>query len=203
VIAEIRGNLTSKSGDLVTIMTAAGVGYEISVPVGTLGRLPRAGGDVQLHTTLVVREDSWSLFGFDRPSERVVFQRLLLANGVGPRLALAVISALGGDRVIRAVRNEDIAALCTVQGVGKKKAERMVLELKDRMGDLEVPDDVTGPGVTVGPGATGQQAVTALINLGYGQVESEDAVRTALAEGEPAGTADLIRLALEQVTGRR
>jgi Holliday junction DNA helicase RuvA len=203
VIAEIRGNLTSKSGDLVTIMTAAGVGYEISVPVGTLGRLPRAGGDVQLHTTLVVREDSWSLFGFDRPSERVVFQRLLLANGVGPRLALAVISALGGDRVIRAVRNEDIVALCTVQGVGKKKAERMVLELKDRMGDLEVPDDVTGPGVTVGPGATGQQAVTALINLGYGQVESEDAVRTALAEGEPAGTADLIRLALEQVTGRR
>lgn len=197
MIAEVRGILASKSGDLVTIMTAAGVGYEVAVPVGTLARMPRAGGDVQLHTTLVVREDSWSLFGFDRLSERMVFQRLLLANGVGPRLALAVISALGGDRVVRAVRNEDIAALCTVQGVGKKKAERMVLELKDRMGDLEVPDDATTPG------PTGQQAVTALVNLGYAQVESEDAVRAVLADGESAGTADLIRLALEQLTGRR
>jgi len=203
VIAEIRGTLASKSGDLVTIMTAAGVAYEVSVPVGTLTRLPHVGGDVQLHTSLVVREDSWSLFGFDRLSERVVFQRLLLANGVGPRLALAVISALGGDRVIRAVRSEDLAALCTVQGVGKKKAERMVLELKDRMGDLEVPDDVTGPGPTVGPGPTGQQAVTALGNLGYAQLESEDAVRAVLAEGESAGTADLIRLALVHLTGRR
>lgn len=197
MIAEIRGTLSSKSGDLVTIMTAAGVGYEVSVPVGTLARLPRVGGDTHLHTTLVVREDSWSLFGFDRPSERIVFQRLLLANGVGPRLALAVLSALGGDRVIRAVRNEDIAALCTVQGVGKKKAERMVLELKDRMGDLEVPDDVAGPG------PVGQQAVTALANLGYAQVESEDAVRAVLAEDETTGTADLIRLALVQLSGGR
>ena len=101
------------------------------------------------------------------------------------------------------MRNEDIAMLCTVQGVGKKKAERMVLELKDRMGDLEVQDDAMGAGPTVGPGPTGQQAVTALGNLGYAQVESEDAVRAVLAESESAGTADLIRLALQQLTGRR
>ena len=131
MIAQIRGTVAGKDGDRVVVMTAAGVAYEISLPAGVLGRVPAVGQEVHLHTVVAVREDDWSLYGFDQASDRGVFQRLLQANGVGPRLALAMMSALGGDRVVRAVRDGDLAALCTVSGVGKKKAERMVLELKE------------------------------------------------------------------------
>ena len=98
MIAQVQGALTATDGDLITVMTAAGVAYELSLPVGAVSRLPPVGSDLHVHTVLVVREDAWSLFGFDLPAERGVFQRLLQANGVGPRLALAMISALGGDR---------------------------------------------------------------------------------------------------------
>jgi holliday junction DNA helicase RuvA len=197
VISEIKGTLTSKDTEAVTVMTAAGIGYEVFVPVATFERLPRKGAEVHLYTNLVVREDSWSLFGFDEARDREVFRRLLTASGVGPRLALAMISALGGDRVIRAVHNGDLGALCTVPGVGRKKAERMVLELKDRMGDLPVP------GESSGPGPASQQAVTALVGLGYGHAEADDAVRHVLAADQSAATADVIRLALQQLSGAR
>lgn len=190
MIAAVRGTLAARDGDLVTIATPSGVSYQLSVPLDVLGRLPRTGAEVHLHTVLVVREDSWALFGFDVPNERTVFQRLLGATGVGPRLALSLISSLGGDRVVRAVTENDIAALCTVSGVGKKKAERMVLELKDRMRDLE---KVGGIGSV---GSVGEQAVTALINLGYGQLESTDAVRAVSASNGTALIDEVIRNAL-------
>ncbi len=193
MIAEVRGTLTAKAGDLVTVMTAAGVGYEIAVPLGVLERLPVLGAEVHLHTGLVVREDGWALFGFDRNEERLVFQRLLLASGVGPRLALSLISALGGDRVIRAVREGDLAALCTVSGVGQKKAERMVLELKDRMRDLVMAEELAPTG------ATGEQAVSALVNLGYGAAEADRAVRAAVANNEAADAPEVIRTALQHL----
>ncbi len=166
------------------------------MPVGVLERLPDIGAETHLQTVLVVREDGWSLFGFDAPAEKMVFERLLQATGVGPRLALALISALGADRLVRAVRDGDLAALCTVSGVGKKKAERMVLELKDRMGDLVVSGDRDAPG----PAAA--QAVRALVNLGYGQLEADDAVRTVLAANADAATTDVIRQALQHLTKR-
>lgn len=196
MIAQIRGTLTAVDGDLVTVMTPGGVGYEIALPLGVLQRLPRPGQDVTLHTVLVVREDGWMLFGFDSHDERVVFQRVLQANGVGPRLALALVSSLGGERVVRAVQDSDIAVLCTVPGVGKKKAERMVLELQDRMRDLQVTshDDRPGP--------TAAQAISALINLGYGQLAAETAVKTVLAERPSTEAAELIRDALQQLAGK-
>ena len=164
--------------------------YQVSVPLDVLEHLPRTGAEVHLHTVLVVREDSWALFGFDAPNERAVFQRLLGATGVGPRLALSLISSLGGDRVVRAVTENDIAALCTVSGVGKKKAERMVLELKDRMRDLETEGGMGSIG------SVGEQAVAALINLGYGQLESADAVRVVAASNGTALIDEVIRNAL-------
>ena len=191
MIASVRGTVTARSGDLVTIATAGGVSYEMAVPLGVLEQLPPAGGEVHLHTVLVVREDGWALFGFETADERIVFQRLLGANGVGPRLALGLLSALGSDRVVRAIAEGDLAALCTVSGVGKKKAERMVLELKDRMGDLEITGEPTGIG------SAGDQSVNALLTLGYGQMEADGAVRTVLAANGTADTADVIRSALE------
>ena len=191
MIAGVRGTVTARSGDLVTVATAGGVSYEMAVPLSVLEQLPAAGSEVHLHTVLVVREDGWALFGFETADERIVFQRLLGASGVGPRLALGLISALGSDRVVRAIKDGDLAALCTVSGVGKKKAERMVLELKDRMGDLEVTGEPTGSD------SAGDQAVKALVTLGYGQMEADGAARTVLAANGTADTAEVIRSALE------
>ena len=191
MIAGVRGTVTARSGDLVTVATAGGVSYEMAVPLSVLEQLPAAGSEVHLHTVLVVREDGWALFGFETADERIVFQRLLGASGVGPRLALGLMSALGSDRVVRAIKNGDLAALCTVSGVGKKKAERMVLELKDRMGDLEITGEPTGSD------SAGDQAVKALVTLGYGQMEADGAARTVLAANGTADTAEVIRSALE------
>lgn len=191
MIAAIRGTLAGRVDDVVVVATGGGVSYEIAVPLGVVGNLPAPGLEVYLHTVLVVREDSSSLFGFATPGERILFQRLLGASGVGPRLALSLISALGSDRVVRAVQEGDLALLCTVPGVGKKKAERMVLELKDRMRDLEVED---GPEPL--PSAS-DEAIRALVNLGYGRSEADDAVRSVLTSNGSAETPDVIRTALQ------
>jgi holliday junction DNA helicase RuvA len=193
MIARVRGTLVRREGDSITVLTNGGVGYAMSIPIGVLERLPPLGKEVDLHTTLVVREDAWSLFGFDDTAEREVFEQLLHATGVGPRLALALVSALGSDRVVRAIGNGDLAALCTVPGVGRKKAERLVLELKDRMRDLEVA-------APTGPGAAAEQAVKALVNLGYSNTDAETAVRAALGANGAAEAEQLVRGALQQLT---
>ena len=111
------------------------MGYAITVPAGVAERLPATGARVSLFTELVVKEDGWALFGFDRPVERLVFQRLLGASGFGPKLALAMLSALGPERTVRSILARDLAVLSSVSGVGRKKAERLVLELQDKFGD--------------------------------------------------------------------
>lgn len=190
MIAAIRGTLAGRVDDTVVVATGGGVSYEVAVPLSVVDTLPAIGLEVYLHTVLVLREDSSSLFGFATPRERVLFQRLLAASGVGPRLALGLISALGADRLVRAVHEGDLALLCTVPGVGKKKAERMVLELKDRIRDLEVED---GPE----PPAASEEAIRALVNLGYGRSEADDAVRSAVTSNGSAETPDVIRSALQ------
>jgi Holliday junction DNA helicase RuvA len=196
VIAGVQGTLVARLGDRVVIETASGVSYELAVPLGALERLPGEGAHVRLHTALVVREDGWALYGFDREHERGVFQRLLQASGVGPRLALALLSSLGGARVVQALRGGDLAALCTVPGIGKKTAERIVLELKDRLGDL------TAPGEVPARAPAADEAVQALINLGYGAADADRAVRAVLAEGGATGTAEIIRHALHTLMRR-
>ena len=195
MIAAVRGTVSARVGDLVTIATAGGVSYEVAVPISVLERLPPAGGEVHLHTVPIVREDGWSLFGFDTLETRTVFQRLLGASGVGPRLALSLISALGSERVVRAIKEGDLAALCTVSGVGKKKGERMILELKDRMRDLEVEGEAGSMG------SAGDLAIRALVKLGYGQLEADGAVRSVLASNGTTDTAEVLREALELLSG--
>ena len=197
MIAGVQGTLLSKTGDRIVVATAGGVTYEIAVPLGVLEHLPAQGTNVELKTVLVVRDDGWSLFGFDEDHERIVFQRLLGATGVGPRLALAVVSTLGGDRAVRAVKDGDIAALCTVPGIGRKTAERIILELKDRLRDIALP------GTAEEASAPADQAVQALVNLGYTASDAERSVRSVVSEHGFAETVDLIRSALQLLTKQK
>jgi len=193
MIATIKGTLTARVGDAIILETDGGVGYEITVPLGVLERLPAVGARCALHTELVVREDGWTLFGFDRAGDRVIFQRLLMASGFGPKLALALLSGLGPDRTVRAIQAKDIAALSTVPGIGRKKAERLILELQDRFKDIAVE-----PGTRTGSAA--EEAARALGALGYPPAQADEAVRAAIAAGGEADSATLIRRALQILT---
>ena len=190
MIAHLSGTLALKEADRVVVRTASGVGYECFVPTRSLESLPAPGGNVELFTHLAVREDALTLFGFATLEERRVFQRLITASGVGPKLALAMLSQLSAERIVRAVREHDIAALSSVSGVGKKTAERVILELKDKMDDLKGEAGV--PVVAAGSEA----ASKALVRLGYTPAEADDAVRRALASNGKRDTAELVKAAL-------
>ena len=196
MIAKVTGVLAERAGEVIVVQTDGGVGYAVTVPVGVAERLPAAGGRVSLYTELVVNEDGWALYGFDRAAERTVFQRLLGASRFGPRLALALLSALGPERTVRSVLSRDLTALSSVSGVGRKKAERLVLELQDKFGDVVLaPRAVRSAGV--------EEAVRALTGLGYGPGAADDAVRAALADGAPEETSQLVRRALQQLAAAR
>jgi Holliday junction DNA helicase RuvA len=196
MIAMVSGVLAGREGETIVVQTDGGVGYALAVPAAVAERLPPPGGRVSLFTELVVKEDGWSLYGFDSAAERQIFQRLLGASGVGPKLALALLSALGPDRTVRSIRGRDLTALCSVGGIGRKKAERLVLELHDRFGDVALE-----PQGARTAGAEG--AIQALIGLGYGPGIAEDAVRAAVAAGGTAETPHLIRRALQQLAATR
>lgn len=196
MIASLTGVLAERHGEALVVQTDGGVGYAVTVPVGVAARLPTRGARVSLFTELVVKEDGWSLFGFDTAAERQVFQRLLTASGFGPKLALALLSALGAERTVRSILAKDLAALSSVSGIGRKKAERLVLELQDRFSDIAIERaSVRAPG--------SEEAVQALMGLGYGVAAADDAVRAALAAGSPTETPQLIRRALQQLTTAR
>ncbi len=195
MIAIVTGVLATRDGETIVGQTEGGLGYEVTVPAGVAGRLPAAGGRVSLHTELVVKEDGWALFGFDRAAERRIFQRLLGAGGFGPKLALALLSALGAERTIRSIRGRDLAALSSVAGIGRKKAERLVLELRDRFDDVALEPEIE-------PTAGSDEAVRALVGLGYPAGAAEDAVRAAIAGGSSEETPQLIRRALQRLAAR-
>jgi len=202
VIAGVAGRLASKSGDRVVIETAGGVAYEVVVPLGVMERLPTTGEAVTLVTELVVREDGWSLFGFLEGAERRFFQRLLGVSGVGPKLAIAVLSALGGPRAARAIKGRDIATLSSVSGIGRKTAERLALELADKVGEFVGESEPGAAAAAAGGPAAG--ALRALEQLGYSTAEADKALRRALA-GDGAKVLDaeaLVRRALQLLTER-
>ncbi len=201
MIAQISGTLLAKELDRVDVMTAGGVAYALTIPLGVYETLPRAGEPCSLHTYLVVKEDAWSLYGFATVFERRVFQRLLDAKGVGPALAIGMLSALSAERLVRAIREKDIATLQGAPRVGRKKAEQLILDLSEKMDDL-LPDVVRrAPGV--GGEAVAEDAVRALVQLGYSSGDAERAVRAAIdGGGKGMGAPELIRMALAKVTER-
>jgi Holliday junction DNA helicase RuvA len=196
MIAQLRGRLAAKSADRIVVETAGGVGYEVVVPLGVMERLPAAGIDVTLATELVVREDGWALYGFLDDSERRFFQRLTSVSGVGPKIAIALLSALGVERGARALREKNIALLSSVSGIGRKTAERLALELGEKVEDFtEAPAGA--------PPAGAEAALKALERLGYGTPEADRAIRQALAgNGAEAETETLVRRALHILTSR-
>jgi len=196
MIAQVSGRLVARELDRVEVATAGGVAYELSVPLSTYEALPRSGEPVSLFTHLVVRDDEWALYGFGTDLERRVFRRLLAATGVGPALALGMLSRFAADRLIRAIRERDVATLQSVPRVGRKKAQQLVLDLADKLDDLVA----TGAGAVRPEGQAADDAVRALVSLGYSPNDAEKAVRAALdGGGAPANAPGLIRTALGKV----
>ena len=197
MIAQVNGRLAAKQADRVVVQTAGGVGYEIAVPLSVMEQLPPVGESVSLATELVVREDGWALYGFRDESERRFFQRLIGVSGIGPKLAIALMSALGVERGARALRERNIALLSSVSGIGKKTAERLALELADKLGEFEEPATLGGAAPSTDGAAA---ALKALERLGYGTVEADRALRDVLAADRGGDTETLVRRALQRLT---
>jgi Holliday junction DNA helicase RuvA len=195
VFNHVSGKLLEKSPSHA-VVEAAGVGYLLRVSLATFERLPSPGQDCRLLTRLLVREDSRQLVGFTDGAEREVFDALISVNGVGANLALAVLSAMRPEELAAAVRAGEAAAFKRVKGLGTKKAERIVLELRGRVEHFgSAPAAASAGGA--GPLGPGEDAVKALLTLAYKRAEAEAAVKRALTElGPGADTADLIRRAL-------
>ncbi|MFL5576210.1 MAG: Holliday junction branch migration protein RuvA [Gemmatimonadaceae bacterium] len=202
MISQLAGTLAAKDLDRVEVMTPGGVGYELFIPLGVYEQLPKEGETVSLFTHLVVKEDGWQLFGFGSAYERRVFQKVLSAKGVGPALAVGMLSTLSAERLVRAIRDKDVATLQSVPRVGRKKAEQLILDLADKLQDVG-----SGPAAAVGgarpEGAGTDDAIRALVSLGYTTADAEKAVRAAIDGGAKGMSApDLIRAALAKMGGR-
>ena len=197
MIGRISGRLVERHPPQV-VVDVNGVGYEIDVPMSTFYNLPAVGGEVTLHTHLVVREDAHLLYGFSRESQRQLFRSLLKVNGVGPRVALAVLSGLSEPELLACLAHEDIARLTKVPGIGRKTAERLVMELRDKVDLHPVPAAGAARPVPV-PADPAQEAVSALIALGYRPAEASRAVSAVPQDG--AKSEDLIRQALRGLAG--
>jgi Holliday junction DNA helicase RuvA len=200
VISQIVGKLVARDLDSIEVMTSGGVGYELTIPLSVYETLPRTGEDVSMPTSLVVKEDSWQLFGFVSVFEKRLFEKLLTANGVGPSLAMGMLSALSATRLIRAIREKDIPTLQSVPRVGRKKAERLILDLADKLDGL---GENAGPAGTAPASAAADDAMRALVSLGYSNIDAEKGVRAALDGGASGkSAAELIRAALAKLGGR-
>lgn len=195
MIGALRGQLLQKAPPQLLI-DVAGVGYELEAPLSTFYVLPAVGQDVRLLTHLVVREDAHVLYGFATADERALFRALLKVSGVGPRIALGVLSAVTVEAFADCVRAGDAGALTRIPGIGRKTAERLVIEMRDRVADFaanKMPLTDAGA-VLVGGGARGE-AFSALVALGYKPVEATRLLKGV--EGEGHSTEDLIRQALQ------
>src|SRR5487761_164184 len=174
MIAHLRGRLLSKTPQTV-VVEAAGVGYEVTISSPTFTALPAEGTEVALLVYTHVREDALALFGFTTATEKRLFEKLLSISGIGPKLAITVLSGLPPERLIAAIHGQDHATLTRIPGVGKKTAERIVLELKDKLEDLG-PTPVAGVATPVS-----EDVLSALVNLGYPRAAAQKGLETAVA----------------------
>jgi Holliday junction DNA helicase RuvA len=201
MISRITGTLDTKDLDRVEVTTPGGVGYTLQIPLSVYESLPKPGEQVVLHTSLVVKEDAWQLFGFSSAFERRVFDLVRTANGVGPALALSLLSSLTAPRLVRAIVEKDTATLQSVPRVGRKKAEQLILDLAGKMRDVGA--EPSAPGAPPPAGAAAEDAIRALVSLGYSLADAERAVRAALDSASgPLGAPELIRAALVKVGAR-
>lgn len=184
----------------VLMLDVNGVGYEVSAPMTTFYDLPDNGAEVTLYTHLAIRDDAHVLYGFRRQSDRELFRTLIKVNGVGPKLALTILSGMDGDAFARCVQEQDAASLTRLPGVGKRTAERLVVELRDRLGDAALSGSAPVAGeAEIAPVSPVEEAVSALVALGYKPQEASRMVR-----GVDAGqlsSEQIIRQALQDAVG--
>lgn len=196
MIGQIRGIILEKLAPQLTI-DVHGIGYEVDAPMSTFYQLPDLGKEVRLYTHFVVREDAQHLYGFYTQEERQLFRTLLKVNGVGPRLALTVLSSASPDEFVRCVLNNDTESLVRLPGIGKKTAERLVIEMRDKLSEWS-PANNKGAGTEhIERHQTLQDAIAALLALGYKQQEANRVV-TKIDDGA-AASEELIRRALKEM----
>lgn len=179
MIAHLRGVLLRKYPNQA-IVECGGVGYDVAISVTTFSALPTEGAEVRLHIYTRVAEDQLALFGFSQVAEKKLFEKLLTISGIGPKLAITVLSGIDAGRLVAAIRGGDHAALVRIPGIGKKTAERVVLELKDKLDDLATEPNT---GVAPRPEEAAEDALSALVNLGYQRAVAQKAVESAMKEG--------------------
>ena len=195
MIHHIEGTLEEKTPGRV-VVDVSGVGFEIHVTDATWSDAGLVGARIRLLTHPVIREDGWTLYGFRREDDRALFRLLLDVQGVGPRVALAVLSGVPPDRLRRAIAEADLATLTRIPGVGKKTAQRMVVDLKDKLAAFA---GTAEPDEPVGADAEGDDAVDALVALGYPRPVAREAVRGARATRSDAALEDVVRNALRRL----
>ncbi|TVQ35630.1 MAG: Holliday junction branch migration protein RuvA [Wenzhouxiangella sp.] len=189
MIVQLKGTLISKRPPLLAV-DVNGVGYEVEAPLSVFDQLPAVGEPITLLTQMIVREDSQTLYGFSRESDRALFRELLKVSGVGPRLALAILSGVSGNDFALMVEAGDAQALTRLPGIGKKTAERLILEMRGRLPEQD------GGGATAAAGDAASEARAALAALGYSSAEALKMVRAVANQDQPAEA--LIRAALKQ-----
>ncbi len=200
MIGQLRGILLEKQPPQL-LLDVQGVAYEVDAPMSTFYQLPDIGSETRLYTHFVVREDAHALYGFHSREERALFKTLLKVNGVGPRMALTLLSSVSPDEFVRYVLNNDTASLVRLPGIGKKTAERLVIEMRDKLAEwTQTATDTAGSPVTTSPASRHhvlQDAIAALVALGYKQAEANRSV-TKIDDGH-ANSEALIRRALREM----
>jgi Holliday junction DNA helicase RuvA len=193
MIAHLRGRLLAKHPNQA-VVEAGGVGYDLTISVPTFSELPQAGEEVALHVHTHVREDAIALFGFMRPREKQLFERLITVSGIGPKLAITILSGMPAEEMVAAIRGNDIGRLTRIPGIGRKTAERMVLELRDK---LEAFGAAAEPAPSTSP--VKEDVLSALVNLGYQRAAAERALANATKPGQAESFEVLFREALARV----
>ena len=191
MIAHLRGRLLAKHPNQAIVETG-GVGYDVTISVPTFSDLPPVDSDVALYIHTHVREDVIALYGFMRSSEKLLFEKLITVSGIGPKLAITILSGMAADEMVGAIRGNDVARLTRIPGIGKKTAERMVLELRDKL-----PQAVPAAVVTSQPlNATEEDVLSALVNLGYQRAAAEKALEASMKSGKGGSFDALFRATL-------
>src|ERR1700693_3691800 len=196
MIAQLRGTLGDKRPNQV-LVDVSGVGYLVHIPLSTFYALGDLHAEVTLLIHMQVRDDALALYGFLKAREKHLFELLISASGVGPVLALKILSGMSVDDLVPAIRAGDLVRLTRIPGVGRKTAERMVVELRDKLAAMETPETVRQPAATSG---TASDVVSALLNLGYEQHAAEQAVERAGKDGLPESFESLLRATLQQLS---
>lgn len=191
MIAHLRGKLLAKHPNQAIVETG-GVGYDVTISVPTFSELPGVGGEVALHIHTHVREDMIALYGFLRSAEKTLFEKLITVSGIGPKLAITILSGMAADEMVNAIRGNDIARLTRIPGIGKKTAERMVLELRDKLAQGKIGEIAIAP--TLSP--VEEDVLSALVNLGYQRAAAEKALAAVSKDGQTRPFDGLFREAL-------